>query len=63
MVRGGFFGHLDVALVEVAGVTADGALIPSSSVGNNNTWLDLADRVILEVNSWQPRLVRGTEGD
>jgi acyl-CoA hydrolase len=39
--------------MEVSGVTADGALIPSSSVGNNNAWIDLADRVILEVNSWQ----------
>jgi succinyl-CoA:acetate CoA-transferase len=54
MVWEGFFGHLDVALVEVAGITADGALIPSSSVGNNKTWIDMADRVILEVNSWQP---------
>jgi len=59
MVREGFFGHLDVALVEVAGVTADGALIPSSSVGNNNTWIDMADRVILEVNSWQPTELEG----
>ena len=59
MVAEGFFGRLDVALVEVAGVTADGALIPSSSVGNNNTWLDLADRVILEVNSWQPAELDG----
>ncbi|MGI8879387.1 MAG: acetyl-CoA hydrolase/transferase family protein [Jatrophihabitans sp.] len=50
----GFFGHLDVALIEVAGVTESGDLIPSSSVGNNKTWLDLADRVILEVNSSQP---------
>ena len=54
MVWEGFFGHLDVALVEVAGITADGELIPSSSVGNNKTWIDQADRVILEVNSWQP---------
>jgi succinyl-CoA:acetate CoA-transferase len=59
MVRGGIFGHLDVAVVEVAGVTADGALIPSSSVGNNNTWIDMADRVILEVNSWQPARLEG----
>lgn len=36
MVEEGLFGHLDVALVEVTGVTAEGALIPSSSVGNNN---------------------------
>jgi succinyl-CoA:acetate CoA-transferase len=59
LVREGSFGHLDVALVEVAGVTADGALIPSSSVGNNNTWIDMADRVILEVNSWQPAELEG----
>jgi hypothetical protein len=43
----------------VAGITADGALIPSSSVGNNKTWIDLADRVILEVNSWQPAELEG----
>ena len=55
----GFFGHLDLALVEVAGITADGELVPSSSVGNNKTWLDLADRVILEVNGWQPAELEG----
>ena len=59
MVWEGFFGHLDLALVEVAGVTEDGKLIPSASVGNNKTWLDLADRVILEVNSWQPEGLEG----
>jgi len=59
MVWEGAFGHLDVALIEVAGVTADGELIPSSSVGNNKTWIDMADRVILEVNSWQPPELEG----
>jgi len=49
----GFLGKLDVALVEVSGITEDGQLVPSSSVGNNKTWLDRADRVVLEVNSWQ----------
>src|SRR3954447_5653802 len=53
MVWEGFLGHLDVALVEVSGITTDGDLIPSSSVGNNKTWIDVADAVILEVNSWQ----------
>jgi len=59
MVEEGFFGHLDIALIEVTGVTADGALIPSSSAGNNNTWLDQADRAILEVNAWQPAELDG----
>jgi succinyl-CoA:acetate CoA-transferase len=59
MVWEGFFGHLDVAVVEVAGITEDGSLIPSSSVGNNKTWIDQADKVILEVNSWQPAELEG----
>lgn len=50
----GLFGELDVAVVEVAGIREDGLLIPSASVGNNKTWLDLAKKVILEVNSRQP---------
>ena len=49
----GFLGPLDVAVVEVSGIRADGSLIPSSSVGNNKTWLERAGKVILEVNSWQ----------
>jgi succinyl-CoA:acetate CoA-transferase len=58
-VWGGFLGKLDVAIVEVAGIREDGMLIPSSSVGNNKTWLDCADRIILEVNSWQNLALEG----
>src|SRR3954454_11757568 len=50
----GFLGPLDVALIEVSGIAEDGTLVPSSSIGNNKTWLDQAARVILEVTSWQP---------
>jgi len=53
MARQGFLGPLDTAIIEVSGIRADGSLIPSSSVGNNKTWLDRADKVILEVNRWQ----------
>jgi succinyl-CoA:acetate CoA-transferase len=49
----GFLGHLNVAVIEVTGVLSDGRLICSTSVGNNKTWIDQADHVILEVNSWQ----------
>jgi succinyl-CoA:acetate CoA-transferase len=59
MVWQGFLGHLDVALVEGSGITAEGALIPSSSIGNNKTWIDQADAVILEVNSWQSADLEG----
>src|SRR5476649_1942539 len=55
----GFLGKLDIAVVEVSGILPDGRLIPSSSVGNNKTWLDQADKVILEVNSMQPLGLEG----
>ena len=58
-VEYGFLGKLDVALIEVAAVLEDGRLVPSSSIGNNQTWIDQAERVILEVNSWQPLALEG----
>jgi succinyl-CoA:acetate CoA-transferase len=54
----GFLGQLDVAVIEVAGILPDGRLIPSS-VGNNKTWLDQADKVILEVNTSQNPALEG----
>ncbi len=58
-VWAGFLGKLDTAVVEIAGITEEGYLIPSSSIGNNKTWLDMADKVILEVNSMQNPLLEG----
>jgi len=55
----GFYGELDVAIVEVTAILPNGLLVPSSSVGNNKTWLDQAAKVILEVNHWQPRAFEG----
>jgi succinyl-CoA:acetate CoA-transferase len=55
----GFLGHLDIALIEVTAILEDGRLVPSSSIGNNKTWLDLADTIILEVNSWQTEKLEG----
>jgi succinyl-CoA:acetate CoA-transferase len=59
LVEYGFLGKLNVAVVEVTAILEDGRLIPSTSVGNNQTWLDQADQVILEVNSWQPMGLEG----
>ena len=50
----GFLGRIDVAVVEVTAILEDGRLLPSTSVGNNKTWLDQADKVIIEVNRRQP---------
>ena len=50
----GFFGEMDFAIVEISGITEDGKLIPSTSVGNAQNWLNIAKKVILEVNISQP---------
>jgi succinyl-CoA:acetate CoA-transferase len=55
----GFFGDVDLAVIEVVGMLEDGRLIPSSSVGNNKTWLEQASKVIVEVNSAQPAELEG----
>ena len=55
----GFYGEIDTAVIEVAGITENGEMIPSTSVGNNKTWLDLAKKVIIEVNAWQPDNIEG----
>ncbi len=55
----GFLGKLDVAVIEVVGILPDGRLIPSMAIGNNKTWLDQADKVILEVNTLQPESLEG----
>jgi len=55
----GFYGEIDTAVVEVTAIREDGSLVPSTSVGNNKTWLDLAKKIIIEVNEWQPENIDG----
>lgn len=59
MALQGFLGPLDTALIEVSAIREDGALVPSTSVGNNATWLTLARQVIVEVNRWQSEALAG----
>ena len=58
-VQAGFWGPMNVAIVEASSIDADGHVIPASSVGNAQEFMDAADRIILEVNSWQSEELRG----
>ncbi|MDR1791055.1 MAG: acetyl-CoA hydrolase/transferase family protein [Propionibacteriaceae bacterium] len=58
-VLAGHYGKMDCAIIELTAITKDGLLIPSSSVGNNVSWMEAADFIILEVNSW---MSMGLEG-
>ncbi|MDY3128030.1 MAG: acetyl-CoA hydrolase/transferase family protein [Corynebacterium sp.] len=52
-VEEGFFGDFHVAIIEAVRITEDGNIIPSSAVGNNLEYIDAAEKIIIEVNSWQ----------
>ena len=58
-VEQGFFGRFQVAIIEATKITEDGKIVPSSAVGNNLEWIDNADKVIIEVNSWQSENLEG----
>ncbi len=58
-VRAGFFGKVDIAVIEAAAILEDGGIVPTLAVGNNKTWLDLAEKVIIEVNSWHNPAIHG----
>ncbi len=49
----GFFGKIDVAVVEAAKVTSDGRVYLTTSIGASPTFLHAADKIILEVNRQQ----------
>ena len=59
MIWAGSMGKLHTAVVEVTAIKEDGLLVPSSSIGNNKTFLDRAEQIILEVNSWQSADLEG----
>ncbi len=53
----GFFGQMGFAVVEATDVTPDGRVYLSTSVGASPTWLEYADKIIIELNSaHSPRL-------
>ncbi|WJY98229.1 acetyl-CoA hydrolase/transferase family protein [Corynebacterium fournieri] len=59
MVEQGFFGEVDLAIVEAVRITEDGNIVPSSSVGNSVEFLNAAKKIIIEVNSWQSEELEG----
>ena len=59
MVEQGFFGEVDLAIVEAVRITEEGNIVPSSSVGNSVEFLNAAKKIIIEVNSWQSEELEG----
>ena len=49
-VSAGFFGKIDVGVVEATEITPDGRVYLTTSIGASPTWLACADKVIIEIN-------------
>lgn len=58
-LRYGFFGKIDVAIIEAAEITEDGEIIPTVGVGISPTICAMTDKIIIELNSKQPKELRG----
>ncbi|WP_432422848.1 acetyl-CoA hydrolase/transferase family protein [Thermoanaerobacterium thermosaccharolyticum] len=58
-IRYGFLGKIDIAIIEATAITEDGGIIPTMSVGNSPTFVNMADKVIVEINTSQPIELEG----
>jgi len=54
----GFFGRIDCAVVEATGVTPDGKVFLSTSVGCSPTYLKHARKIIVEINRYHDERTR-----
>ncbi|NNV03157.1 acetyl-CoA hydrolase/transferase family protein [Brevibacillus sp. MCWH] len=59
LIRAGVMDPIDYAIVEAVAVTEDGMIIPSTSVGNSNVFVEHAKHVIIELNVAQPLALEG----
>ncbi|MDL2256330.1 acetyl-CoA hydrolase/transferase family protein [Parabacteroides sp. OttesenSCG-928-G06] len=59
MLRYGFLGKVDVAIVEAADVTEDGEIVPTCGLGIAPTVCNMAKVVIVELNKQHPKEIRG----
>lgn len=55
-VRAGEWGEPHVAVVEAVAITDKGHLIPTMSVGNTPTYVQKAEKIIIEISSDSPEL-------
>ena len=58
-IRYGFLGSVDVAVIEACDITEDGEITLTSGVGNTPTFARLAKKVIIELNSYHPKALKG----
>ncbi|MRX07455.1 succinate CoA transferase [Pseudoduganella sp. FT25W] len=58
-LRSGDLKRVDIAVIEAVAITADGGIIPTMSVGNSASFVQQADKVIVEINLSAPLALEG----
>lgn len=58
-MRYGFFGNVDVAIIEACEVTEEGEITPTSAVGISPTAVSMAKKIIIELNNNHPKEIKG----
>ncbi len=58
-VRYGFLGPVKLAVIEASDVTPAGEIVLTSSVGAAPTFCHVAEKIVIELNSYHPSFIRG----
>lgn len=58
-MRQGFYGPIEIAIIEASGITADGKIIPAMGIGHDTEALKAAKKVIIEINLAQNEKLEG----
>lgn len=58
-VKYGFMGKVDIAIIEAVAITEEGNIVPSTGIGCSPTFVETADKVIVEINLSQPLELEG----
>ena len=54
----GFYGKIDFAVIEASHISDDGRVSFTTAIGNGPTYLQLAEKVVIEINRHHPKRVR-----
>lgn len=58
-IKNGILNPIDIAVIEAAAIDENGNIIPTTSIGVSNTYVECADKVIVELNTYVPEEIEG----
>lgn len=59
LLKANNFPTIDIAIIEAIRINEDGSIVPTTSVGNSASFAELADKIIIEINTKVPFLLCG----